>query len=573
MLLVLFLYINFTTEYREFINSPKSESIFVNLARGNIKIDEFSGNPIILWFWRSKSDDSKADSLLKNIPIPRNFHLSGVLRWEAKETKDMREKSAKLRLAIHFDSVSVENFLSLISVGFLQRDLNHFKDAFALPVFSDFRNQIFFIGNFTIILVLGLFVLGFVFLIVKFIHYLPVISHRLDPLPHNSLKGIIIMACLLAPVLIFRNIFLAFIIYGIILNLFFNKAEKNWYRALLLLIILFSIFIPTNSFFKFLKGEDRVYQLYRMASYDSEVRITNPKTKEEAEIIAYALKKQRNFDQALSLYEDIYYNQKIRSEAIINNLANLYFLYDELEKAEELYQQALFGTRGEPYFNLGLAKLKKLEYFLAGEYMEEARKRGFTSTGKEPIDIKPSNKEFYNLLLDKKFNLNGPIKLPYLLLFSAIFLLSFLPWKFARPYYCPICGKPVCPTCLEGLGEEWFCKECFGRLKSTKSKDIEEELRDSLSRTRILLRKLLTIIFNFILPGAGLIYKGRNLLGLFIAFFTVTAYLPFLFKSYFIKPAGWLALPLTPILLSISATILFFCYLFSFLLLRGDYAD
>jgi len=73
MLLLFFTFFQFAKNYQDFLNSPGCESIFLNLKRGIIKIDDFKDDPVILWFWRSRTDDAKADSLLKKIALPGIF--------------------------------------------------------------------------------------------------------------------------------------------------------------------------------------------------------------------------------------------------------------------------------------------------------------------------------------------------------------------------------------------------------------------------------------------------------------------------------------------------------------------
>ncbi len=572
MLIFLTLYLSFNSEYQNFINSPVSESIFVTLVRDKTKIIEYKGNPIVLWFWRSKTNDTSVDTFLKNIPVPRNFYLSAVLRWEAQNTNVIGEKFDKIKLATHFDSLSIENFFSIISLGLTTRKLDFLKTAFTLPILTDFRNQIFLLGNLSLLFITALLFTCIVFVLIKLIHYLPVLSHRLDPMKHNQFKGIIGFALLLIPVFIIKNLYLAFGIYSIILAFIFSLREKNWLRINLILIILFSAVISMFNYIPFLRGTDKAYYLYQMVAMDGDIRI-NPETNIEKEILAYVLKQHGRFDEAMGLYEDLYYNQHIHSLSVMNNLANLYTLYDEDERAEELYLKAAREERGEPYFNLALLKYKKIEYLAASENMEEARKRGFISASKEPVDILPANKDFYDLIKVNKLNVSGPISTFSLIMVLIIFIVTFLPFKLSPPYHCVICGKAICKGCTEQINEEPHCNDCLTKLNATKNPEIEEELKISLGRNHRLSKKIIAVVLNIILPGAGLIYKNKNFSGLLIAFLGLMVYIPLLFRDYFIKPAGWIALSITPLILLIGAVILFFCYLISFLLFGGSDAD
>ncbi|MCX7994696.1 MAG: tetratricopeptide repeat protein [candidate division WOR-3 bacterium] len=568
MVFILIFILSFNREYQNFINSPQSESIFVHLMRDKTKLNEYKNNPIILWFWRSKTNDTKVDSFLKNLSIPRNPYLSGVLRWEAKESKDLIEKYNKIKLAIHFDSLSIENFLSLINLGISSRNSNFLKEALTLPVFSDFRNQIFLLGNLSILLIIALLVNFFVFIIVKFINYLPVLCHKLDPMGHNLLKGMLGFALLLIPILVLRNLYLTLIIYSIILTFIMNNRERNWLRINLILVVTIAVIMSMFNFVSFLKGQDKTYYLYQMVAMDGDIRI-NPESRLEKEVLAYALKKQGQYDEALALYEDLYYNQNLRSVDILNNLANLYAIYEEDERAEELYRKAMLSDRGEPYFNLALLKYRKIEYLSAGELMEQARQRGFIRAQSEPVDIAPGTKWLYNLLIKPGLNFSGPVKIPYLLILLLIFFFTFIPFKIPPPYRCAICGKPVCRACAEETGDEFQCQGCAKKLNATKNEEIEEELKESLGRFHRFIKRALSVGLNIILPGAGLIYKNKNFAGLSITFLAVMAYTPILMKSHFVRPSGWICLSLTPILLPVAAIVLLFCYVLSFLFLPG----
>ncbi len=573
MIIIFTLILGFNRDYQNFIDSPRSESIFVTLMHNRTKLNDYKSDPVILWFWRSRTNDPQADSFLKTLTIPRNSYLAGVLRWEAKDTKELQQKYEKIKLAIHFDSLAIENFLSLLSLGLSTRNLSILKTAFSLPILKDFRNQIFLLGNFIMLLFLALFFNLFVFLLIKFIYYLPVLSHRLDPLKHNLFKGMLGFAFLLIPSLVLRNFYLTFLIYGIILIFIFNTQERNYFRLCLFLLLLFSLFATMFNFVPFLKGKDKTYYLYQLVALDSDIRI-NPESELEKEILAYAYKKQAMHDEALALYEDLYYNLNNHRVDVVNNLANLYAIYEEDERAEELYRRAMVSDRGEPYFNLALLKYKKIEYLAAGELMEEARKRGCVRAQNEPIDIVPETKVFYNLLFTPHFSFSSLVKNFHWIVLLLVLLFTFVPSKFSPPYRCAICRRPVCRQCAEEVGEEFHCQDCINKLNATKNEAIEEELRQSLGRTHRLLDRFLKVFLNILLPGAGLIYKNKNFLGMVFTFLAVIVYIPFFFKSYLIKPAGWIALSLTPIIIVVGVVILFFCYLFSFLfLLGGNDAD
>ncbi len=574
-MLAVFLIANFATQYQDFINSPQKDSIFVALTRKDIKITEFADNPAVLWFWRINADDPMTDSLLKKVPMERNFYLSAVLRWEALEAKTYDGAAQKLDLATHFDTLAIENFLSRTALDLKHRQYQHaLPGLLAFPFLRDFRNQVFLITNLFILIFAATVLCSLIYVLVKFLYYVPVLSHRLDIPKHYFLKGAVSFLILLIPLLVFRNLYIVYVIYGLLLMLVLHPKEKNWLRfGVFLILLLAAGSYPLNRFIPFLKGTSKSYQLYRLVNYDGLQLRIQAENNTEKEIMALALKQQGKIDEALSIYEELYYGGN-RSIAIINNLANLYCLYEEDAKAEELYMSALNQDRGEPYFNLGLLKLKHIEYLASSEYMEKARLNGFTTIAKEPVDITPENRTFFELVLGKSFEMPRFINPVFLLPLAFILIVSFLRLRLSPPYFCTICGRAVCKGCVEEGEEEDTCKDCVNKIKSTKSSDIEEDLRISMSRRNRVLKRILIYVINVIIPGAGLVYQKQDFLGLIILFLVSLAYIPHLFGGLFVKPASWLCFTLAPLFAVITIILLVISYIASFILLKGtSHAD
>ena len=572
-ILIGFLFTQFCTQYKDFLNSPKSDSAFVNLTRGNYKISDFADDPIVLWFWHSNPEDPKADSLLEKISLRKNFYLSSVLRWEAKEAKNYEATLSKLNLAVHFDSTAIENVLSNIALTIKYHKFGPLIKAISLPVFADFRNQIFLITNFAILFIIAIFMCALIYILVKTIYYLPSLSHRLDPQRHNKFKGIVPFLILLIPVLVLRNLYLILIGYTILLSFVLNTRERNWLRAnLIILLIFFILPLRLDLFMPFLNGRGRNYLLYEMVNYDSDT-VLEPINTKEKELVAYALKQQGKLEMALPIYENLYSSSN-RTVAVINNLANIYFHYEDIARAETLYKYAIAAEdRGEPYFNMGLLKLKKIEYLESSQFMAEAKRRNFSSLSKEPIDIKPTNAELYKIIMTEKLRSSSLFKRIYFLPILFALIVIFLPFGYAPPFYCKACGQPICEECVKEIEKELICDNCFTRFKSTKTVEMEESLRIAVNQGRKRLNRIITYLINIIVPGAGLIYQGKNFAGLVIVFFVMLGYIPLLFLNYFVKPTGWICLPLESSFLLVAIMIAILAYLISFTQIRGTYAD
>jgi tetratricopeptide (TPR) repeat protein len=563
----------FNAEYQDFINSPLSEEIFVELSRNETNIVNYAQDPVVLWFWHTKTASPVADTLLMRNNMRRNFQLSAVIRWEAQESTDDSMVYQKLRLATHLDSAAAENFMSLIVLGVRTRTVEYLQTAFSLPVFSDFRSQIFFLTNIGILLVAAIFMCAVVYILVKTVYYLPVLSHRIQPRTPVYTIDVIKTLILLIPMLIIRNLYIILIFYSILLIIVMSTREKNWLRLLLsVLIIMFVLFLPVNNFINFLKARNINHQLYEIATYDCSPEL-RAQTSIEKEILAYGLKQQGDLETAMSLYEELYYGGE-RTVGVANNLANIYQIYGEPALAESLYKTAIMvSDRGEPYYNLGLLKLLNIEYLESSRYMDEARKRNFSSLNQVPVDIKPSNTDFYRMILAEELKFYGIIKHIYVIPVILILILTFFPMKFSPPFFCTACGRPVCASCVKEIEVDTLCSTCFTKFKSTKNPELEEELRRNVGKNKRRIKTLLVVGLNLLVPGAGLIYQKKHFVGLVIVFITMLAYVPFLLSRIFVRPTGWISLPYSHVALPCAIITAIICYVLSFSLLRGTSAD
>jgi len=570
----LFLVCQFDVHYHDFLQSSRSEELFVGLTQGKYKIAQFSDDPVVLWFWRNTANDPQADSLLARLNMRRNFHLSAVLRWEAREAGDYDTAVNKLYLASHFDTSAIENFLSFVALAVRARKVDPLMSAFALPVFSDLRGQLFLITNGVILILLAAFMCGFVYVTAKTIYYLPLFSHRIDPQEHGKLKGIIGLAVMVLPVLVFRNLFLILVSYGVLLLFALNTRERNWLRLLFMLLIVgFIVSLPLHNLINFLTKNSRNYRLYEMVHYDNSLTI-EAENDIERMFEAYAYRQQGELEKAMSLYEEMYYKGH-REIAVVNNLANVYMIYGEDAKAETLYHYVMrAGERSEPFFNMGLLKLRNLEYSESSRYMAEARRRGFSSASSEPLDIMPSTREYYEILLSERLSLFGSGVRPlFFFSFALMLALTFLPFRFSSPYYCSACGRAICQKCQEENNGEMVCKECFAKLKSTENVEMEALLKHSVARRRNRMRSTIAHLINIVVPGAGLIYGNRNLAGLVVVYIVMLAYTPLLMSQLFVRPAGWVSLPLTPIFLAIAVVVAVVAYAYTFLSIRNYHGN
>ena len=185
----------------------------------------------------------------------------------------------------------------------------------------------------------------------------------------------------------------------------------------------------------------------------------------------------------------------------------------------------------------------------------------------------PSTSEFYGVLLTEKLDLFHSIHPLFFFASLAIFALSFLPFRFPPPYYCSTCGRAICKKCQEAEADEVICRQCFAKLKTTENVEMEQLLRHSVGSRRRRMKRTIAYLLNAIVPGAGLVYMNRNFSGLFVVYVVMLAYSPLLLPQFFVIPAGWVCLPLTPIFIFVAVVVAFFCYLYTFLTLRSTHGD
>jgi hypothetical protein len=570
--LLLCLAAQFSPQYSQFVRSPRSDTIFVRLVRGTYTVSDFADNPVVLWFYRTHVESPEADSLLKKSDFRPNFHISAVLRWEATEASSHELAAEKLHLAARFDSSAVENFFSFLALGFSHRNINYITTALSLPVFTNLRTQLYLATNLGILLIAAVFLSVFIYVLVKLIYYLPVLSHQIPPRIHVTTINILKALILLAPVLVLRNLYLAFIVYAFLLIFVLNKREIGWLRfSLFLVLLMYVLSVPLTNFIVFLAERNSTYMLYETVQYDTSPKVEVTTNREKA-LLAYGLKQQGKLDEALTLYEELY-SSNYRTAAIVNNLANIYFAQDNVFKAESLYIEALLREeRGEPYFNRGLVKLKNIEYTESDRYMAEARRRGFSSVHEEPVDIKPINRDFLDMIFTEQFTFDGIIKLIYVIPFFVLLLLSFIGLHFSEPFFCSSCNRALCKNCIEDIEGETLCKNCFERFKSTKKSETETDLRRVASKTKERIRQIILYGINIVVPGAGLIYIGKHMAGLILVCIVMMGYLPVLFPGIFVQPAGWIALRSDALLRFLAIFTAIIAYIISFSAIREYHA-
>lgn len=205
--------------------------------------------------------------------------------------------------------------------------------------------------------------------------------------------------------------------------------------------------------------------------------------------------------------------------------------------------------------------------------MKEARRKGFSSSQKNPVDIKPNNVDFYKHVLAEELEIDGLVSTTHIIPLIIIMIISFLPFGLRPPFYCNSCGRPICKDCLKEIDGETICQDCFTRFKSTKKTEIEQDLRRTVGRNRKRIKRIILYALNIIIPGAGLIYIRKHLTGMILVCIVLLGYIPLFLPHIFLKPMGWITLPLDSIIFAFAGIIAIICYIVSFYIIKEHHAD
>ena len=102
---------------------------------------------------------------------------------------------------------------------------------------------------------------------------------------------------------------------------------------------------------------------------------------------------------------------------------------------------------------------------------------------------------------------------------------------------------------------------------------MEALLKHSVGSRRRRFSSMIAYLVNLIVPGAGLIYTGRNFVGLIVVFVVMLGYIPLLFPRLFIRPTGWVSLSATPLFVLVAVFVALLTYLYSFAAMRSSHGD
>jgi len=259
-------------------------------------------------------------------------------------------------------------------------------------------------------------------------------------------------------------------------------------------------------------------------------------------------KREQNYATALRFYGRLL-KKNPSDYKVCTNAGNVYFAMGDWDHAVEMYKAAIAAAPDRcaaAYFNLARAYQQKFMFKDAEQSLSDA-KRLDSLRVETYLDIYSEN---YNRLLmdetisrtalwkkglgdffEQRYLMNsvwniffsGWLRLPYGTLAILALLLLNLVYSVNDSVriaaQCTLCGRVMCPRCQRNIAADILCFQCQNFLKkqdqlSYKQKDAKKV--QIYAHIRLLRRW--ASCFSIVLPGMAHMWKGRIVLGSFLAF-------------------------------------------------------
>jgi len=405
----------------------------------------------------------------------------------------------------------------------------------------------------------GLLFAVFAFCLLVFLKRLPMAIHvlkgELKGGVRDMLRGLARIFVFFVPLLLDLNILWSGIYWCLILWRGLSRDEK-WLVALCLFLVTYlpafggaiSTFVAGSEFhaifdrYEAVYGEREPESLRRLQAWTQE----HPRDRDALFAWALTAKREGNFSSATRGYQRVLTVNPSDPDALCN-LGNIYFVTGRLEKAIQLYKEAIALNPGDGIFHFNLSKaliqrsllgLREADrsFELAKEFSPQTIKAHMEIDSPHPnrsvIDADISLDSVYTRLLERLWRQTGPsfligdvwldglsARFPYVVPLAFLALLILLASGIgsgkAEWWRCSLCGSAGSGTFGTREGRQRICVRCFRILKG-KEMDLalrEKKLREIREFTRR--RSLSEAVISPILPGAGHIWKGYNVRGLF----------------------------------------------------------
>jgi len=432
---------------------------------------------------------------------------------------------------------------------------------------TDFWFTFYLIGRLALILAFGLLASFLVFFALILIRYVPFLVHGLHERLANSLSvpavWTIVISTVLMPLFIGLGPGFVFLVGLGLVWLYMTWNERIMTSFFLVAVGLSGIWLPVALSFYTADRSEQLMLLSRVlrgdaATAESARRVVNRDGYEDRWPVLFSLalqsRRDENYAEALDRYEAVRKLEPDRS-GILNNLANIYVLTSDFEKAQILYKQALFKDPRDAvsHYNLSLVYRELLLFddaeneYNAAQQISLPLVQSFQGMGS--IDeLFPTSTlwtaAFADTALRREYaeDLYRKVLSPLTLGSSlaalvvsgglALLIRLAIPHKFLASS-CALCGRSICVHCQRRLLDIRACHSCWQESKNVRRKGDLHQLKWR-QRWNHRVAGLLSIL----LPGAGQIFLGKVTRGIaYLAIFMGILYLVF-FHDTFLKIPG-----------------------------------
>ncbi len=420
------------------------------------------------------------------------------------------------------------------------------------------------IGNFLyyfsliILFVYGLFIIGVAVRVIAPLNH--DVGHLLPYYFSEKIKWIFTIFMLTIPLILGLGILWLYFLYTCVLWFYLRKNEKIFGFVFVVFMILAPIGISIYSLAVFsLKSPHFLHLIVAneglSSGEDKEALLEWLRDAEEIPEIYFTLglveKREGQLDNAIKYYRKAIDKDPFWAEAY-NNLGNALFIQGNIKEAVEIYKKAvaLGPERMASHYNLSQLYASLYNFDEAGKEMNKSisidssrifRIQDLSALYGERILLDETlDMERYWGVAQRQFpekvivreevfkKLYGFVSFPsypaYVFsILMIMILVEIFSQKFDFSTKCINCGGAVCFRCRKKDRDEKFCHECIRLITYGERIDPDMRVLKSLQIKRFHRReRYLTLFSSILIPGLGMIIKGKLGRGLSMIFLSFT---------------------------------------------------
>lgn len=437
----------------------------------------------------------------------------------------------------------------------------------SFPVFmSIIGNSLYYI-TLIILFVYGLFMIGVVVRVMTPLNH--DIGHLLPYYFSEKVKWTFTVFVLIIPIILGIGILWLCFLYTAIFWFYLRRNEKFFAFVFVIFMIFAPIGISLYSTAVFSLKNPHFLHLIKVnegfaSDEDKKILVEWANNMGEIPEVFFTLgmleKREDQLDEAIRYYKMAIDRDPSLAQAY-NNLGNALFLRGKINEAVEAYKKALELNPESLASHYNLSQLLAMQYRFdeSGEELERAVSidpskifriqtlstlYGDRILIDETMDIKrywavaqrqfPEKALIREGIYRKLYGFGNIPSYPgyVFLILMMMIMVEIISQRVSFSIRCINCGGPVCFRCRRKKGEERLCHECTRLITYGERIDPDIKVLKSLQIKRFHRRERYIALFSSILiPGLGMIIKGKVGHGLLMVFLTFT-----IFILLFIKP-------------------------------------